>query len=477
MMTLRIVATSVLILVCYFIVGLQMAVVPGFVHWRLGYDPAAAGLAVSLQYAATLLSRPIAGRMGDTVGGKFTTCSGLVICAASGGLFFLSANLSNLPLVSLCLLLLCRLILGVGESYVATGATLWGMGRVGATHTTMVISWSGIASYGALAAGAPAGLWLENSLGAGAIGLVGAGTAVAGILWASTIRAIPILPGKTLGFRQVFGKVFPHGLSLALAGVGFGTIASFITLYFASRHWQNAGLSLSLFGICFVAARLLFANTINRWGGYRVAIVSLALECLGLVVLWLASRPPLALAGIALTGFGFALVFPALGTEAVRSFPPHNRGSALGVYTAFVDLSLGISGPTAGVLVSELGYSPIFLFAAVLAGLGLTLSSLLYWKHSRDPAIGEGIRESLRQNTALGAFTVPRRVGEGRAVATAIKAATIHSGLLRTMGGEGFGRNVPNTSLESPEDIVNWPSAPTVSRQTHRAGREFRPTA
>ena len=88
MMTLRIVATAVPILVCYFIIGLQMAVVPGFVHWRLGYNPVAAGLAVSVQYVATLLSRPIAGRMGDTVGGKSTTFSGLVICAASGGLFF-----------------------------------------------------------------------------------------------------------------------------------------------------------------------------------------------------------------------------------------------------------------------------------------------------------------------------------------------------------------------------------------------------
>jgi len=141
MMTLRIVATSALILVCYFIIGLQMAVVPGFVHWRLGYNAVAAGLAVSVQYVATLLSRPIAGRMGDMVGGKFTTCSGLVICASSGGLFFLSANLSDLPLVGLCLLLLCRLIL-MGESCVATGATLWGMGRVGAAYTTQVISWT-----------------------------------------------------------------------------------------------------------------------------------------------------------------------------------------------------------------------------------------------------------------------------------------------------------------------------------------------
>ena len=131
------------------------------------------------------------------------------------------------------------------------------------------------------------------------------------------------------------------------------------------------------------------------------------------LVLWLALRPSWALAGIALTGFGFALVFPALGTEAVQSFPPQNRGSALGVYTAFVDLSLGISGPMAGVIVSELGYSPIFLFAAVLAGSALTLSFLLYRKHSRYPAVGGGTRESLRfprQNTALNAFTVPRRI-------------------------------------------------------------------
>jgi MFS family permease len=99
----------------------------------------------------------------------------------------------------------------------------------------------------------------------------------------------------------------------------------------------------------------------------------------------------------------------------VQSFPPQNRGSALGVYTAFVDLSLGISGPVAGVIVSELGYSPIFLFAAVIAGSGLTVSFLLYRKHSKYPAIGGEIRESLRfprQNTALNAFTAPCKIAK-----------------------------------------------------------------
>ena len=88
-----------------------------------------------------------------------------------------------------------------------------------------------------------------------------------------------------------------------------------------------------------MAARLLFAKTIDKWGGYRVAMVSLACECSGLILLWLASVPAAAEAGAALTGFGFSLVFPALGVEAVRNIPAHDRGAALGVYTAFVDLS------------------------------------------------------------------------------------------------------------------------------------------
>src|SRR5436189_5769618 len=70
--TLRIISTSVLIFVCYFTIGLQLAVVPGFVHWQLGYNAVLAGLAISVQYVATLASRPLAGRMGDSVGAVLT---------------------------------------------------------------------------------------------------------------------------------------------------------------------------------------------------------------------------------------------------------------------------------------------------------------------------------------------------------------------------------------------------------------------
>ena len=185
--------------------------------------------------------------------------------------------------------------------------------------------------------------------------------------------------------------------------MGFGTIASFITLYYANRHWQNAGLSFSLFAISFVVVRLLFANTISKWGGYRVAIVSLAFECSGLILLWLASVPAMAEAGASLAGFGFSLVFPALGVEAVRNVPTHDRGTALGVYTAFVDLSLGISGPMAGVIVFALGYPFIFLFAAAMAGSSIALLITLYRKRAEPSKIAAAILTLKRDGISFAA--------------------------------------------------------------------------
>ena len=133
-----------------------------------------------------------------------------------------------------------------------------------------------------------------------------------------------------------------------------------------------------MFGSGFVAVRLLFAGAINRWGGFRVAMVSFTVEFVGLVFLSLATVPDMALAGAALSGCGFALVFPALGVEAVKTAGEQNRGSALGVYTAFLDLAMGVTGPVAGFIVGSFGYSAIFLYGAGAAMCAVVVTIFLY---------------------------------------------------------------------------------------------------
>ncbi len=385
--TLRILPTSLQIFLCYFAIGLPMAVLPSVVHLQLHFNTVLAGLAVSAQYVATVLSRPQAGRMADSVGARRTVLSGLVASAASGLVLFFSGFLGLVPLACLSLIFVSRLILGFGESWLATGSCLWGIGRVGQAHTARVISWSGICSYGGIAIGAPLGVWIDRAWGLPGVGLVSVSVSCLGLITALPIGEVAVPEGEPMAFRGVLRRVFPHGMSLALASTGFGTIASFMVLFYAHRHWPDAAFALSSFGASFILARLLFAHSIDRWGGFKVAIVCLSVEIAGLLFLWLAYIPSLAFAGAALTGFGFSLVFPALGVEAVRRVTPENRGSALGVFTAFADLSLGLTGPVVGLIVAGLGYAPIFLFAALMAAVSLGLTVVLH----RRPAYASAV--------------------------------------------------------------------------------------
>lgn len=383
--TLQVVSIVLFTFIGYLSIGIPLAVLPGFVHSDLGYGAVIAGLVISVQYLATLLSRPQASKIIDNLGSKKAVIYGLVGCGISGLFMLLAGWLQSWPALSLTSLLLGRVLLGSAESLVGSGSIGWGIGRVGAANTAKVISWNGIASYGALAIGAPLGVLMVKHLGLWSMGASIIALAGVGIALAWNKLPAPVVAGERLPFLHVLGRVLPHGTGLALGGIGFGTIATFITLYYASNAWDNAALCLSLFGASFILARLLFGNLINRLGGFRVAIVCLSVETLGLLLLWLAPSQELAMAGAALTGFGFSLVFPALGVEAVNLVPASSRGAAVGAYSLFIDMSLGITGPVAGAIAAGFGFSSIFLFAAVAACTGLGLTFYLYRQAARLP--------------------------------------------------------------------------------------------
>lgn len=376
--TLQVVSIVLFTFIGYLNIGIPLAVLPGYVHNHLGYGTVIAGLVISVQYLATLLSRPYASRIIDNLGSKRAVMYGLAGCGVSGVFMLVSSWLSAMPALSLASLLIGRLVLGSAESLVGSGSIGWGIGRVGAQNTAKVISWNGIASYGAIAVGAPLGVMMVNHWGMWSMGASIIALAALGLLLAWPKLAAPIVSGVRLPFLHVLGRVLPHGTGLALGSIGFGTIATFITLYYATQHWENAVLCLSLFGASFIGARLLFGNMINRLGGFRVAIACLSVETVGLLLLWLAPNPQLALAGAALSGFGFSLVFPALGVEAVNLVPASSRGAAVGAYSLFIDLSLGITGPLVGAVAAGFGFASIFLFAALAAFSGLMLSLYLY---------------------------------------------------------------------------------------------------
>lgn len=382
-LNLRIVSVVIFNFASYLTIGLPLAVLPGYVHDVMGFSAFWAGLVISLQYFATLLSRPHAGRYADQLGPKKIVVFGLCGCFLSGASYLLAAMGGGWPVASLALLCLGRVILGIGQSFAGTGSTLWGVGVVGSLHIGRVISWNGIVTYGAMAMGAPLGVVCYQYGGLHSLALLIMAVAAVAVICALPRAEVKTVRGKAMSFRAVLGRVWPYGMALALSSAGFGVIATFITLFYDAKGWDGAAFALTLFSCAFVGTRLLFPNGINRLGGLNVAMICFAVEIIGLVLVGIAATPLVAKIGTFLAGAGFSLVFPALGVVAVKAVPQQNQGSALATYTVFMDLSLGITGPLAGLLMAWVGVSVIYLAAAGLVAIAL----LLGWQLKKRPAV------------------------------------------------------------------------------------------
>ncbi len=351
-------------LITYILIGLPLGVLPGLVHVDLGFSAVTAGFLISLQYVATLVTRSPAGRICDVNGPKWAVLGGLG-CGAVSGVFILAAGHVTSNGAELVCLGMSRVWLGAAESGTGTGCIAWGIGRLGPAHTAQIISWTGITSYGGIGLGAPLGVALYHAGGLTALGAASFCPALlgAGVAWFRPGAAV--VGGARLGAAAVLRHVLPFGLALALASAGFGMIVAFITLYFSAHGWANAAYALTGFGVSLVAVRAGFGTMINRFGGFNVALLSLLVECLGFVTLWLAQTRLEAILGAAVAGAGFSLIFPALAVETLRTMPAANRGAAVGIYTVFADLSLGVTGPLAGLVIGWVGYAPIYLLAAM----------------------------------------------------------------------------------------------------------------
>ncbi|MBP0944847.1 MFS transporter [Pseudomonas alliivorans] len=372
--TLQIVSIVLYTFIAFLCIGLPIAVLPGYVHDQLGFSPLIAGLAIASQYLATLLSRPYAGRATDTLGSKRAIVFGLWGIGLSGAMTLLATLLEEFPTASLSILILARLFLGVSQGLIGVGTISWCIGKVGSEHTAKSISWNGIASYGAIAIGAPLGVVVIDAVGFNSLGI--ALMVMAGLaLWLIRNKpSVPIIPGERLPYWSVFGRIAPYGLGLTLSSIGYGTLTTFITLFYLSRGWEGAAYCLSMFGVCFILARLLFIGAINRLGGFNAAILCMAVETCGLVLLWLSPSSGFALAGAGLTGIGLSLVYPALGVEAIKSVPTPSRGAGLSAYAVFFDLALAIAGPVMGAIALGQGYDWIFFYASLLSISALLLT-------------------------------------------------------------------------------------------------------
>jgi MFS family permease/tRNA A37 threonylcarbamoyladenosine synthetase subunit TsaC/SUA5/YrdC len=365
-----------LVLIIFFgflAVGMPPAALSLHLRDSLGFGASLIGWVIGLQSIATVLSRHTGGTVSDNSGPKRAVLLGLPLASLSGLLYLASVWAPFGEDGRLGLLLLGRVAAGLGESLFITATMSWGMARLGPKRAGRVMSWQGIAIFAAIGAGAPLGLAVQSAVGFAGVAAL---TALCPLIaWAVAWRlpAAPTSGGARVPFYRVLALIWRPGSVLLLASVPFAAMAAFIALAFAARDWAGAGTALGCFGVGYVAVRLLFPGLPDRFGGVRVAFVSIVIEAVGQLLLWRAPGPEVAILGAALTGIGFSLVFPCMGVEATRRLPPEQRGRAVGNFLAFFDLAIGLTGPVVGLIASGFGYSAIFLAGAVCLAAALLL--------------------------------------------------------------------------------------------------------
>jgi MFS family permease len=365
----------------YLIIGIPLPVLPLHVHDDLGFGPFMVGVVAGAQFVASLLSRMFAGRFTDTRGPKSAFVLGLVLTGGSGLLYLASLPFVGTPTLSVLLLLLGRVLLGFGESFIVTGALGWGL-LLGPNAAGKAMSWLGTALYAAFAIGAPIGTSLYGRFGFSSVAVATVIIPVVTLALVAPMRGIAPPPAAPAGLKKVLKVVWLPGMTLALSGVGFSAIMTFASLLYASRHWSPAWLAFTALSLAFIFGRAVLGHLPDKLGGVRVALVCIGVEAIGQALIWFAPGAIVALIGVTVTGLGYALVYPGLGTEVVQAAPPQSRALALGAYTAFLDVSLGFSGPLLGLVATGRNLTSVY---AVSTFVVLGSAALALWMLGRTP--------------------------------------------------------------------------------------------
>lgn len=351
-------------------IGATLPVLPRYVKGPLDSGDLEVGIVTGAFAITGLASRPLAGHFADRRGRKRVVILGSLLSAVAGALYFVPAGVPGL--------IVARLFLGAGEGMVYTAGSAWVVDLAPPERRGRMIGLYGLAIWGGLALGPPIG---DLILRASSFEMVWAFAAAAPFLGVAVATRIPasFKPRADADFerRLVSHEALGPGLGLALAIVGYAAMAAFVVLHLDARGIGHGAEVFTAFAASVVAMRILGGGLPDRIGAVRSAAAAGIIEAVGLMAIAAAGDLATALVGAVAMGAGFSLLFPALALIVVNRVPEERRAVAMGTFTAFFDLGVGVGAPLTGAAAALSSYPAAFVLAAacslVAAAVALSL--------------------------------------------------------------------------------------------------------
>jgi len=349
-------------------VGATLPVIPRYVQGPIGGGDFSVGLVTGAFAITGLACRPIAGNLADRRGRRPIVILGALLTAVAGALYFIPAGVPGL--------VVARLFLGAGEGMVYTAGSAWVVDLAPADKRGRIIGLYGLAIWSGLTLGPPIG---ELILRASSFEMVWVFAMAAPLLGAVIAWRIPDTFTYTApepGERRTWieRKSLVPGLGLALGTMGYAAVAAFLVLHLDEREIGHGAEVFAAFAATVILARILGGWLPDRFGPVPCIIGAGVVESSGLVAIMLAESLPLAIAGALAMGAAFSMLLPSLALLVVNRVPESRRGAAMGTFTAFFDVGVGLGAPAAGVAAAVGGYPAAFGFAAVAAACLIPLA-------------------------------------------------------------------------------------------------------
>jgi MFS family permease len=345
--------------------GMLIPVVPQYVKGPLAGGNAAVGVAVGSLFVGAVVLRPYAGRIGDRFGRRILIIGGALIVAGSTALYGVVHALPYLVAI--------RVVTGVGEAAFFVGAATMITDLAPEHRRGEAISYWSVAVYGGLAFGPAVG---ETVLGHGrflAAWLVSAGLALLaaalGTVTVEVARAVPHLPAGKLLHRAALAP----GVVLFLGLIGLAGFTAFVPLYVRGLGLGGAEGIFLLYGGLILCVRIFGARLPDLLGGRRAGTAALACGAAGLTLMTAWPSVIGLVIGTAIFATGMSLLYPALLLLALSAVPDHERGSVVGTFSSFFDLSQGLGAVILGGVAALGGYRGAFAGGAAAAALGVLL--------------------------------------------------------------------------------------------------------
>jgi MFS family permease len=331
-------------------------VLPGLgphVRHDLGGSDQTVGFVIGVFSFVALVSRFFSGPLADRRGRKIAFLTGLMSCAFAGAAYLLPLGIAGAYLG--------RVLQGFGEACLYTGAAAWAV-EVGGMHRSgQALGYVSSGIWGGISAGPVVGQWLGSFERAALMQVIAA------LIAFVVLTRIPedYEPAAHAARRRwVPASLIGPGIAIGFVNVHYPVITGFLILHLA-RHGNSGPAAFSAYALVILLSRFFLGGLPDRIHPGITYYCGLVAMALGLIVLSTGPAPAMAVGATAVLGFGFSFPWSSVAATVLRRTPDGERGSAVGVLSAFYDLFVGISSFGAGAMAKHFGYSAAFVMAAV----------------------------------------------------------------------------------------------------------------